>query len=419
MQTANILQQLGDPSFEDGQTIERFSQKEYLVQWFSGSMLPITSIDLSAITSIETDPITGTVYTATTSVTDQQIPLDEAGHRIRAYTDLYGWVFRPKFDKHGHTVQVAVSFVCNMDFKYALPQHVLQTWMDTSLQSITHMHHYLSQYGCPPYIRRVAGKVVQEGFDALTNNYQIIFIAKHQPSNSYRARKQQQRQQSSSLWCTDIRFHRTMFPHGLDIKIMPENIARVQVSPKEQKSIKIFTTDEAIDGKQVTFTLTPLHHNEATHYTTYRYNGELFTQKQLQAIDNSSKSEDGETTATSEPPTPNATTTQFIKQIIVDGESSLSSTSTAGINDTVTEAVVRALEKEGEKQKQDVAPSITVTKVEIEKIFKKDVNEEKKKKEASTEEIEALPIPLKVPKGYLLVPEHQVNVVYIVICFGS
>jgi hypothetical protein len=380
-------------------------------------MLPIVSVDLSAITSIETDPVTGTVYTATASVTDQQIPPDKVGHRIRAYTDLYGWVFRPKFDKHGRTIQVAVSFVCNMDFKCALPQRVLQTWMDTSLQSITNMHQYLSQYGCPPYIRRVAGKVVQEGFDALTNNYQIIFIAKHQPSNSYRARKQQQ-QQNSSLWCTDIRFHRTMFPHGLDIKIMPENIARVQVSPKEQKSIKIFTTDEAIDGKQVTFTLTPLHHNEATHYTTYRYNGELFTQQQPQAIDNSSKSEDGETTASSEPPTPNATTTKFIKQIIVDGESSLLSTSTAGANNTIAEAVVKALGKEDDKQKQDVAPSITVAKVEIEKILKKDVNEEKKKK-TTTEELEVLPIPLNVPKGYLLVPEHQVNVVYVVIYFGS
>lgn len=412
------MQQTGDSSFEGGQTIERFSQKEYLVQWFSGSMLPIASVDLSAITSIETDPITGTVYTATTSVTDQQIPPDEVGHRIRAYTDLYGWVFRPKFDRNGRTVQVAVSFVCNMDFKCALPQHVLQTWMDTSLQSITHMHQYLSQYGCPPYIRRVAGKVVQEGFDALTNNYQITFIAKHQPSNSYRARKQQKQQQTTSLWCTDIRFHRTMFPHGLDIKITPKNIARVQVSPKEQKSIKIFTTDEVIDGKQVTFTLTPLHHNEATHYTTYRYNGELFTQQQPQAIDNSSKSEDGETTASSEPPTPNATTTKFIKQIIVNGESSLSSTSTAGTNETIAEAVIKAFEEEGEKQKQDVAPSITVAKVEIEKIFKKDMNEEMKKN-AATEEIEKLPIPLNVPKGYLLVPEHQVNVVYIVICFGS
>ncbi|KAL7323244.1 hypothetical protein PS15p_211175 [Mucor circinelloides] len=416
-----------DPSFEGGQSIERFSQKEYLVQWYLGSMLPIASVDLSAITSIETDPITGTVYTATTSVTDKQVPPDEVGHRIRAYTDLYGWVFRPKFDKHGRTVQVAVSFVCNMDFKYALPQHVLQTWMDTSLQSITHMHHYLTQYGCPPYIRRVAGKVVQEGFDALTNNYQIIFIAKHQPSNSYRARKQNQ---NSSLWCTDIRFHRTMFPHGLDIKIMPENIARVQISPKEQKSIKVFTTDESIDGKQVTFTLTPLYHSEAAHYTTYKYNGELFTQQQPQAILDSSSKSDGDTTASSEPNTPSPATTKFVnsKQIIVDGESSLSSTSTAGasgstpaagasMTDTasvVAEAVVKVVEKEIVKKHDasTTSPAITVTKVEIEKILKKEDMETKTEEEEKQED--ALPIPLKVPKGYLLVPEHQNNNIIII-----
>lgn len=390
-------------------------------------MLPIASVDLSAITSIETDPITGTVYTATTSVTDQQVPPDEVSHRIRAYTDLYGWVFRPKFDKHGRTVQVAVSFVCNMDFKYALPQHVLQTWMDTSLQSITHMHHYLTQYGCPPYIRRVAGKVVQEGFDALTNNYQVVFIAKHQPSNSYRARKQNQ---NSSLWCTDIRFHRTMFPHGLDIKIVPENVARVQISPKEQKSIKIFTTDATIDGKQVTFTLTPLYHSEATHYTTYKYNGELFTQQQPQAIlDNSSKS-DGETTASSEPNTPNAATTKFAsnkQKIIVDGESSLSSTSTAGASapipaadaslattaTVVAEAVVKVLDKEADITA--TAPSITVTKVEIEKILKKEDAQHKVDEE---EQKDALPIPLKVPKGYLLVPEHQVCAYTAALCIN-
>lgn len=253
-----------------------------MVQWYLGSALPIASADLSAITSIESDPVTGTVYTATTSVIDQQIPPDESGHRIRAYSDLYGWVFRPKFDKQGRTLFVNVSFVCNLDFKYVVPNHVLQAWIDESLKSISHIQHYLSQYGCPPYIRRVAGKVVREEFDPLTNNYQIVFIAKHTPSNSYRARKQQQQQNHQSLWCTDIRFHKSMFPHGLDITVVPEDVARIEVSPKDNRSIKIFTTNESIEGKQVTFTLTPLVSNDGAvnHYTTYKYNGELFVQQQ-------------------------------------------------------------------------------------------------------------------------------------------
>ncbi|KAI8642795.1 hypothetical protein BD408DRAFT_443174 [Parasitella parasitica] len=394
-----------DSSFEGGQTVERFSQKEYLVQWYLGGLLSMASVDLAAITSIETDPITGTVYTATTSVTDQQVPPDEAGNRTRAHTDLYGWVFRPKFDKHGRTVQVAVSFICNLDLKHTLPQHVLQTWMDSSLQSITHMHRYLLQYGCPPYIRRVAGKVVQEGFDALTNNYQIIFIAKHQASNSYRARKQS----STSLWCTDIRFHRTMFPHGLDIKIIPENIARVQISSKDRRSIKIFTTNEAIDGKQVTFTLSPLYHNEATHYTTYRYNGDLYTQQQRQATMDSSCRSDGDTTA-SEPATPNAATTRFSNDdAVVDSESSVSSSSTAAAAAAAAApGGASAPEEQDDKQKQDIAaPSITIAKLEIEKILLKE--EEKKKMALTRPKGDALPIPIKVPKGYVLIPEHQNN----------
>ncbi|KAG2229071.1 hypothetical protein INT48_003285 [Thamnidium elegans] len=347
-----------DSSFEGGQTIERFSQKEYLVQWFLGGMLPIASVDLSAITSIESDPITGTVYTATTSVTDQQVPPDESGHRIRAYNDLYGWVFRPKFDKEGRTISVGISFVCNMDFRYTVPSHVLQTWIDSSLQSITHIHHYLSQYGCPPYIRRVAGKVIREGFDALTNNYQIVFTAKHQPSNSYRARKQQQQQQNQSVWCTDIRVHKTMFPHGLDISVIPENVARIEVSPKDNKSIKIFTTDQYIDGKQVTFTLVPLSSTDGInhHSSTYKYNGELFNQRQAIAD----------------------------KQETIEIVSEPSNTI-----EEVVDQVVEVIKKEI----QISTPALPAT---IQAEITKDENLEGEEA-----------IPLKVPKGYLLVPEHQ------------
>jgi hypothetical protein len=246
-----------DALFEDGRMIDRFSQKEYLVQWFLSG-----KVDVSAITSIETDPITGTVYTATTSVTDQQVPPD--GHRIRAHTDLYGWVFKPKFDKQGRTLSVLVKFICNMDFKYSVPD----AWIDTSLRSISHLHHYLTQYGCPPYIRRVAGKVVHEDFDTITSKYQMVFIAKHQPSSSYRARKQNQ----TSSWCTDIRFHQTLFPHGLDIHVDPPQ--RVQVS-FSQRSIKVFTVDDSMDGQQLTVTLLPISDPQQTN-STYKYNGEWF-----------------------------------------------------------------------------------------------------------------------------------------------
>lgn len=196
-----------------------------MVHWFLAQ-----NIDISGITSIETDPITGTVYTATTSITDAQIP--STPHRIRHFTDLYGWVFRPTLDKHGRTLSVATSFVCNASLLYG--------------NEVANIRNYLSTHGCPPYIRRVAGKVVQESFqDAI---YEVTFIAKHQPSHSYRARK------TTTQWCTDIRFHRSMFEKGIVVEVRPLGVARVQVL---KEHVKVYTTDETVDGKQVSLTLKP------------------------------------------------------------------------------------------------------------------------------------------------------------------
>lgn len=267
------------------------------------------------------------------------MPPDETGHRIRAYSDLYGWVFRPEFDKQGRTVSVGVSFVCNMDFKYTIPNQVLQTWIDNSLQSIVHVDHYLTNYGCPPYIRRIAGKVVREDFDAISNKYEIVFIVKHQPSNSYRARKQQQK----TVWCTDIRVHKTMFPHGLDIRVMPEHAARIEVSPKDQKSIKIFTMDEAMEGKQVTFTLQPLLDG---HSLSYKVNDKVFNPKQ-----------------------PLLVKEQAVKEQFAE---------------VAADQVKTAL------------PIITTTTTTI-------------TTEAEMPKDEKSQVPIKLPQGYLLVPEHQVT----------
>ena len=328
------------------------------MQWYLDSSLPIANVDLSAITSIESDPVNGTVYAATTSVIDQQVPPDESGHRIRAYSDLYGWVFRPQLDKQGRTLSVHVSFVYNLDFKYPIPHPILQSWMKNSLQSIQNVQTYLDQHGCPPYIRRVAGKVIQEDFDAATNHYQIIYIAKHQPSHSYRARKQQQ----NSSWCTDVKFHKNMFPHGLNIKVVPENMARIEVSPKDNKSIRIFTTDEAIDGKEVTFTLAPLVSTDDAvhHYTTYTYNGNLFVQHPHKP-----KAEDAEQ------PHVEAVNSQLEK----------------------AEPIVDKVDKI--QDNQEVVPPSLPIKAEI---VPKQTNGGEKEET----------IPLNVPKGYILIPEHQV-----------
>lgn len=271
--------------FEDGKTIERFSQKDYLVHWFLGnSKLLLADTDLSAITTLETDPANGTVYTATMSVVDTQIPPDPLEERIRAQTDLYGWVLTPKVDSQGQTSSVQAQFVYNMDFKYPVPRPVLEAWKDASMQSIDHLQNYLQQHGCPPYIRRVAGKVTAETFDHETKEYQVAYTVKHQPSNAYRTRKRQ-----DSIWCTDIRFYRDMFPHGVDIRVIPEHSTRSEVL-MDHCTIKVFTIDESMDSKQVTLILKPLL-DDAFDCTMYRYNNVL-SQPPVKQLDKKEEKEE-------------------------------------------------------------------------------------------------------------------------------
>ncbi|KAI7897692.1 uncharacterized protein BX663DRAFT_556539 [Cokeromyces recurvatus] len=366
-----------DLSFERGQTIERFSQKEYLDQWFLGSTIPIASIDLSVITSIETDPTTGTVYTASTSVTDHQVPPDELEHRIRAYSDLYGWVFRPKHQGQS----IYVSFICNMDFKYRIPKETMQSWIDTSLQSITQLHHYLTQYGCPPYIRRVAGKVQREAFDAISNHYEITYVAKHQPSHAYRARKH-------AVWCTDIKFHQKMFSNGLDIHVTPENGTRIEIS-QQQKSIKIYTMDESIDGKEITIMIDPLSTtNEGdgdnlsrsglySSDITYRYNGQFHY----------SKKEKGNTDHY-----PSKVPHQSIHKEKENNDNSYFPKAISRTSSQLSSTI-------------DSEPSILEETKENKKVHR----EENKAKETQNEENLS-----SIPTGYVLVPEYQNNKVVII-----
>lgn len=280
---------------------------------------------------------------------------------------MYGWVFRPKFDQQGRTLSVGVSFVCNIDFKYTIPNQVLQSWIDSMLESIVQVDRYLTNYGCPPYIRRIAGKVVREDFDANHSKYEIVFIVKHQPSKSYRARKQNQQ----TIWCTDIRVHKTMFPHGLDIRVIPEHAVRIEVSPKDQRSIKIFTTDEVMEGKQLTFTLQPLLDG---HAATYKINDKVFNPKQpLPVI---------------EPVMREPIVRELAVKDSVPKEDVKTPAAAPDVAATTTTAPA--------EQAKTSLPVITTTTTII-------------TTEAETTKDETSTVPLKLPQGYLLVPEHQVR----------
>lgn len=214
-------------------------------------MFPVNSTDISAITSIDTDATTGTIYTASTSVIDANIPVDETKPCVRGHTDLNGWVFTPLLDERGRTKSVKVTMVCNMDYKCDnIPANTAKVIQDEMFACVANVRDYVEEYGCPPYIRRVAGKVAEEEFESKTGTYQVTYIAKHEPSHSYRARR--------SGWCTDIRFHRSVYPQGLDVKVSPSNGTRVEMS-SDNRSIRIFTTSSEMEGKRVVVQLTTEH----------------------------------------------------------------------------------------------------------------------------------------------------------------
>ncbi|KAI9491869.1 hypothetical protein BDB00DRAFT_468279 [Zychaea mexicana] len=242
-----------DERFEGGQVVERFSQKEYLVHWSLRNMYPVTNCDISAITTIETNSSTGTIYTASTSVNDPLIPAStkeangsNSGH-IRGHTDLYGWMFTSNLGEGGRTKSVNVTMVCNLVYKCHVPANVAKVMENEMLASVANVRNYIQKYGCPPYIRRVAGKVVEEDFEAKTGTYQVTFIAKHEPSQAYRQRK--------SGWCTDIRVHKSVYSGGLDVKVSPTEGTRVEMT-SDHKSVRIFTTSSEMEGKRVVVLLT-------------------------------------------------------------------------------------------------------------------------------------------------------------------
>ena len=192
----------------------------------------------TAITSIETDPTSGTIITVTTNVHDNNSNSNNYSlqHSISRdiinpqtsplKVDLYGWIFRP-----GDDGVVYITWISNL----------MQ-----SKQSIPRLINYMTQHGCPPYIRRVAGKVTFEDFNNDTGNYRVIYIAKHE----------QQKKKNHRLWCTDIRFHLDRYPTGIQVTLTPPNGTRADLS-SSMTSIRVYTTLQEMDGKEVMIDVAP------------------------------------------------------------------------------------------------------------------------------------------------------------------
>ncbi|KAI9305338.1 hypothetical protein BJ944DRAFT_201220 [Cunninghamella echinulata] len=255
-----------DRWWKNGFIKERFSQKDYLVHWVLGD--DHLTQDISAITYIDSDNLQKKIFMASKSVEDDMIPENDYQ---RTHIDLYGWVFSTKSVTSTSSTKKSslssrpmtqLSFITDSSSLWA-QKHQSIPYM---VQSIQQMDDYLSTYGCPPYIRRVSGKVIQESFNPITCQYQLSWLVKHHPpamyhnnnnnnKNKNNTKKQQQQQMKSTTWCTDIRIDMSkMYLHGYHIDLSPKIGTKLETD-LGGKIIKIFTTDPSMDGKCISMSL--------------------------------------------------------------------------------------------------------------------------------------------------------------------
>ncbi|KAI8342357.1 hypothetical protein BC941DRAFT_509274 [Chlamydoabsidia padenii] len=226
-QVCSVIQCFGartkwDDHFENGRIVERFSQKEYLVYLQMKSIFPINSRDYSILTQIDSDARSKTIHVVSTSVTDSITPEMDAHTRGRML--IYGWTIQA--DTHGG---IKLTFISHLDLAGTtpLPSAIVRLFTTELPLYVHRVEHYLLHSGCPPYIRRVAGKVLTEDYDPDTHNYNMTFIAKYLPA----------RRQDGSTWCTDIRLHSSVYK-GFKVTAVPQDGV---VVIKDKGGIRIYT----------------------------------------------------------------------------------------------------------------------------------------------------------------------------------
>jgi hypothetical protein len=109
---------------------------------------------------------------------------------------------------------------------------------------------YLVQHGCPPYVRRVAGKIIKEDFNCTAKSYEITYIVKHDASGSRR----KQQPGAISSWCTDIRIPPASRKSGLQVQVSPSDGIRVEMTT-DHASLRIYSVEPYMDGKVVILTM--------------------------------------------------------------------------------------------------------------------------------------------------------------------
>ncbi|ORX59488.1 Bet v1-like protein [Hesseltinella vesiculosa] len=249
-----------DDYFEEGQVVERFSQKEYLIYTKMRNVFPIQGRDFTMLSHIESDVKSGTIHVVSASVTDAMVP--ESKTHIRGEWLVYGWSFQAIKNKAGERIGVHITFINHMDLAGTtpLPSAIIRRLVTDVPSQVSRLQRYLQEYGHPPYVRRVAGKVVREHYDPQSQAYAITLIAKHSPAarrlntsdqtDAHAAKQQQQ-------WCTDIRVDPVHYPHGFQAVAHPEKHVLIVHRPNHS-GIRIYTQDSSLDGATIRIDITAL-----------------------------------------------------------------------------------------------------------------------------------------------------------------
>ncbi|KAL1915797.1 uncharacterized protein VTP21DRAFT_6556 [Calcarisporiella thermophila] len=240
-QACAVIQNLGarriwDERFEAGEVVERFNQLEMLVYYQLKGIPPLGGRDISAATAQETNPETGVTRIVTVSVEDSKLPEDP--HRIRAHM-FSGWIIRPETDPNTERIQaIHVTYISRLDLRGSPPPSVLRTLMLEVPECIVRVGDFLERYGPPPYLRKVAGRVVDEACDLRKLTYDLTYVARQPPTKGFPG------------WYTELRVGQKLYPTGFDVAVQPDVGLRVELAP-DIGGVRIHAVHESLDGQEV------------------------------------------------------------------------------------------------------------------------------------------------------------------------
>jgi hypothetical protein len=166
-------------------------------------------------------------------------------------------------------MSVNASFISYVDYGFSLPSAAIRSLKSESSLYVAQVQEYLTQHGCPPYVRRVAGKIIKEDFNCTAKSYEITYIVKHEASGSRR----KQQPGAISSWCTDIRIPPASRKTGLQVQISPSDGIKVEMTT-DHASLRIYSVEPYMDGKVVILTLEEPVNGASNASTKFTLNGE-------------------------------------------------------------------------------------------------------------------------------------------------